>query len=142
MSNPNKSQIGAYLKATVGTVPAAPAAGTRNGAAIDRLHYGSCVLQASAGATTGTPTSFTLDAKLQDSADGTTGWADFVPHNGTAAVAPIAVASTQATKNIDLAGAKRFVRVVETLAFVAGTAPTLGAACSVILGGAKDKPAV
>lgn len=141
MANPNVSQIGHLISAKAGTVPVAASAGTRNGSAIDRQGMGSCVLQAQSGASSGTPTSFTLNAKLQDSDDGSTGWADYTPPSGTAAITAITAVNTNAEKDIDLAGAKRYVRVQEVVAFVGGTAPTLGAATSVVLGGAVSKSA-
>lgn len=142
MANPNVSNFGARAVSKAGTVPAAASAGTRNGSAIDRLGYGSCIVAANVGASSGTPTSFTLDYKLQDSADGSTGWADYTPPSGTAALTQITAASALSSKNIDLAGAKRYLRVVEVLAFVGGSSPTLGCSSVVVLGGAVVKPAV
>ena len=141
MANPNVSQIGSYILVKAGTVPAAQAAATRDGTAIDRLGYSSCVLFAQSGAVSGAPSTQTMDAKLQDSEDGSTGWADYTPPTGTAAVTQITAASSVSEKDVDLAGAKRYIRVRETVAFTAGTSPTLGAATQVVLGGAVVKPA-
>lgn len=145
MTVPHNKNSGAYFKVAAGNVPAAVAAGTRNSAAIDRLGYQSCKLATQTGATSGTPTSFTVNAKVQDSADGSTGWADYVPPRGVAADAAItalAAASAVGTKDIDLSSAKRYVRVVEVTAFVGGTAPTVGCVSELVLGGADFLPAV
>lgn len=142
MANPNASQIGAYALPKQATVPAAASAGTRNSSAIDRLGYGSCVLAESVGATTGSPSSFTVDAKIQDSADGSTGWADYSPPlSASAAITQITAASTIGIKNVDLSGAKRYIRVQEVVAFSGGSTPTVGVASVVVLGGAVAKPA-
>lgn len=129
--------IGSLVKAVLGNVPVAAAAGTRNGAAIDRQGFYSCVLTAISGAVTGAPTAQTLDAKLQDSADGSTGWADITG----AAIAQITAVNTLAQKDVNLSAAKRWIRVVETVGFTGGTSPTLGAAEAVVLGGADTLPA-
>ncbi|MDB4896886.1 MAG: hypothetical protein JWN15_3148, partial [Firmicutes bacterium] len=94
-------------KSVSGYAPQAASAGAIAGAAIDRFGYQSCVLLAKAGAATGTPTTQTFDAKLQDSADGTTGWADLVG----AATTQITAANGEQHKNVDLTGARRYIRV-------------------------------
>lgn len=140
----NSQDIGSFILPKAGTVPAAVAAGTRNSAVIDRFGASgsspakSCVLVAQSGAATGTPTSFSLNAKLQHGAlaDGSD-MADLAD----AAVTAITAASTQSTKSVSLEGAKRYIRTVEVTAFVGGTTPTLGATTAVILGGQPDLPA-
>lgn len=141
--HPSMNDIGAYVKTLKGTPPLASSGGTVNGAWIDRRGYMSCVLQASTGAVTGAPTAQTLDAKLQhaDDASGTNS-ADFVPGAaGSGAIAQITVANGEAEKDIDLTGAKPFIRVVDTVAFTGGTTPTLGKATTLVLGGAVKQPA-
>lgn len=134
--------VGSELKVATGNVPVAASAGTRNGAAIDRQGFLSCVLVAVSGAVSGSPSAQTLDAKLQDSADGSTGWADYVPAGaGSGAITQITAANTLARKNIDLSKAKRHIRVVEVVGFTGGTSPTLGAQEVVVLGGADVLPA-
>ena len=84
-----------------------------------------------AGAATGTPTSFSVACKLQESDDGSTGWADI---------------ANQRTGTLDAAGevavvqghhTKRYVRTVATPAFTGGTSPTLPYASAVC--GAKER---
>lgn len=143
MGTPQVSNAGAFISPQKGTVPQDVAAGVRNGAAIDRSGFGSCVLVGETGAVTGAPTGQTLDAKVQDSADGATGWADYVPPGGVAAdgaIAQITAVNTQAKKNIDLSGAKKFIRTVEVTTLTAGTTPKIGARTSLILGGPVEHP--
>jgi hypothetical protein len=138
MSAPHLRNIGSYLKPVHTLSPAASSAGARNGSAVDRLGYESAQIVVQTGATTGTPTSFTVDAKIQDSADGSTGWADYTAPGATAvaALTTLITADSTAKFNVDLSGAKRYVRVVQTIAFVAGTSPTLLNNAAVVLGGA------
>ena len=130
------TDIGAGLKLLKGTPPAASAAGAVNGAAINRQGFESCVLHAGSGAATGSPTTQALDAKLQDSADGSTGWADL----SGAAITQITAVNSEAHVNVNLRAAKQFIRVVTTVAFTGGTAPTLGNEAAVVLGGIDTKP--
>src|SRR5579862_5638489 len=123
-------------------------AGVRNGAAIQRLTPGvapgarfqGCTLGAQTGAGT-----FTLDAKIQTSPDGSTAWADYIPP-GQAVVASLSngpglmtVASSIAELDVDLEGALAFIRVVETLT-VAGGTPTFFPDENVVLYGADRTP--
>jgi len=128
--------IGAELKVVKGIPPNDVAAGTVNGAAIDRDGFLSCVLEGQTGAASGTPTSLTADFRLEDSADGSTGWADLA-----GAVVPQLTAVDQ-DKHVDanLASAKRYIRTVATVAFVGGTSPKVGVAAAVALGPALTAP--
>lgn len=135
-----KRNIGAFIRPAVGTLPQDASAGTINGAAIDRMSPGgtdesfeSCTLQAVAGAATGSPSAQTVDSKLQESSDGSTGWTDIT----SAAVTQIAADDTQATVDVDLSGIKRYIRTVTVVAFTGGSSPTIPVAASVILGGDK-----
>lgn len=129
--------IGALLKQAFGVGPAANAAGTVNGPAIDRLGYGSCSLAAITGLDTGSPSARSATVKLQDSADGSTGWADI-----TGASVAVAAVSSIGEVDVNLAIAKRYIRAVTTTAFTGGTTPTLFSAAVVTLGGADKVPAV
>lgn len=137
MSIPTRKDIGAYVKAQAGINPQDSAAATINGAAIDRQDFDSCVLHAAAGAATGTPTAQTVDAKLQDSADGSTGWADIAG----AAITQITADNGEAEKDVVLSGAKRYIRAVITVGFTGGTSPKIPVAASVVLGGGRELPA-
>jgi hypothetical protein len=139
------SDFGAYMKPVKGFNPVAQAAGAVNGPAIDRQGYESMRVHGSSGASTGTPTSFTADFKVQHSDDGSTGWADYAPGGAgatSAAVGTLTTINSEVSKNFVLAGAKRYIRVVCTLAFVGGTTPTLVVGSVVALGGSRAVPAV
>lgn len=131
-----QTDIGAYIKPVVGFFPQASGAATINGASIDRNGFYSAVLHGATGAVTGTPTGQTFDLKLQDSADGSTGWADI----SGAAITQITAVSTAGEINVNLTGAKRYIRAVGTVALTGGTTPTLQVAATVVLGGAVVKP--
>lgn len=138
MSVHPKRDVGGNV-ALVGGPDPFVAAGTQNGAAINRLSYGnaqSCVLFAQAGAASGSPTSKTFDVKIQDSSDGSTGWADV----SGAAVTQITADSAEGYKDVDLSAAKQYIRVVAVMALSGGSSPEWPVSCSVVLGGADTLP--
>lgn len=141
MGHPSRNNIGAYVKPTLALPAFAVVVGTRTGAAIDRLSAGimaqSCVLVAHTGAITGAPTSPTYDVKLQDSDDGSTGFADIA---GAAITQKTVATAALIEKDVDLGPAKRFIRAVEVTAMTGGTTPTHPAAVEVILGGHQSLP--
>lgn len=135
------TNIGAYVKTVKGINPANAAAGAINGPAIDRQGILSCELWHACGAATGSPSARTVDSKLQDSADGSTGWADYNPDGaGSGTAAQLTADNTEARKEINLAAAKRYIRTVETVAFTGGTSPAIPVAAGVVLGGADQLP--
>lgn len=142
MSTPNLSTIGPEIRLQTGTPPLAQTAATVVGAAIDRLGFDNLVLDVEVGAATGAPTSFTCDVKVQhcDTSGGT--YADWQPL-GTAISGAVATitATGRKRKTVDLKGAKRYLKVSNTVAFVGGASPTLPNAAVVLLGGAAVLPA-
>lgn len=138
----NKHDVGALFYQEIGTVPAASAAGAVTGSAIDRQGHYSCKLMAATGASTGTPTSFTLDAKIQhcDTSGGT--YADYTdPATGVAAaITAITAVNSKAEVDVNLAGAKRYLKVVTTAAFVGGSTPTIANSVALALGGSDTLP--
>jgi len=129
--------IGSLVKSTRGINPVDSAATTINGPAIDRQGYHSCVLHAACGAASGSPTAQTVDAKLQESADGSSGWADI----SGASITQITADNSEGEKDADLAGAKQYIRSVVTVAFTGGTSPKIPVAATVVLGGKDRTPA-
>jgi hypothetical protein len=133
--NSASTSIGSELDPKVGNVPLNNAAGTRNGSAINRFtsagRANSCVLHGQTGATEGGPASLTYDLKLQDSADGSTGWADI----SGASLTQIVAASTAGKKNVNLSAAKQYIRAVEVITLTGGSTPKLNASSTVVLGG-------
>lgn len=138
-----KSDIGAEVKVVTSAPPAARTA-TYNGPAIDVRNFESAVLHVRTGAVTGGPSAISVQSKLQYSADGTGGWADFVPptpYPGTdLATAPaITAADSEEHLNVNLAGVN-YVREVQAIAFTGGTAPAVNTASTLALGGARKTP--
>lgn len=130
--------IGALVKNQLGIPPTnAGAAETVNGAAIDRQGFLSGVLHHACGAAAGTPTGQTVDSKLQDSADGSTDWQDLSP---AIAATQLVADDTDAEVDVDLSGARQFIRVVTAVVLTAGTTPTIPVAATVTLGGADETP--
>jgi hypothetical protein len=145
MSAQTISGVGAEIAPRTGLAPQALSGSSDvNGTGIDRLGFNSCKLVAKTGATTGTPTSFTVAVRLQHSDAVGSGYTDFTPSvpnpGGTGAITPLAAANAIRDRSIDLKTAKRFIRAVATPAFVGGTSPTVLADVSVILGGADVLP--
>jgi len=146
-----QTDIGAYLEPAFTVAPQLSAAATIAGTGVDRLNtpsglpyqYYSCMLTVITGAVAGTPTSFTVDARFQDSADNTT-FADFNPGSqagsepalGWVSIPTITAANSVARVNVNLTAARRYIRPQVVVAFVGGTSPTVGVAAAIILGGA------
>ena len=117
----------------------APAAVTTDGAgsSIDRLGYAHML--ATINATVNSGTTPTIDCKVQDSADGSTGWADYVPgvyfdSNNTAqteAAFPQVTTDGVQKLDVDLSAAKRYVRFYNT---VGGTTPNVTVSVVALLG--------
>lgn len=135
--------IGDFIATKGGNPPAVVTAGTRTSAGINRLTLNSesCVLVGMTGAASGTPDSFTLDAKIQHSNDNGAAdpWTDYTPPadsspDGTTALGTMTAENTVTEKDVNLRGAKIYVRISETTAFVNGTAPSVIASTHLVLG--------
>jgi len=81
----------------------------------------------SSASATGTPDSYTVTCKLQESADGSTGWADI---NGQSTL----VLNGDKQQGFVRAAnrSQRYVRCVATPAFVAGTSPAVDVGANVL----------
>lgn len=128
--------FGQYGAAKKTINPANAPAGTITGSAIDRQGFLSAIFHVACGAASGSPTARTVDAKLQDSADGSTGWADI----SGAAIAQITADNSEQEINVDLSGVKRYIRAVVTVGFTGGTSPAIPVAATVVPGGADALP--
>ena len=126
------------VRVLASVLPQAKTAGALNGAAVDTEIYNDGMVVVNVGAVTGTPSAFTVDAKVQESDNGTSGWVD------VAGASIVAVTAIDKTAEIPLdpmrAAAKRYVRVVITPAFTGGTAPTALVAANVLLGNPDRGP--
>ena len=82
-------------------------------------NYASGQLVVGTRAATGTPSTISVTGKIQDSADGSTGWND-VPG---ASITPVAVENGTAKANFIARGCQAYVRAVVTPAFTGGSSP-------------------
>lgn len=134
-----RNNIGAFIALAIGVTPRAPtASGTAiKGTALDRTGFDSCTLALQTGATSGTPDSFSVAAKLQHSDTTTDG--DFTDITG-AAVTPITAANAIASVDVNLAGVKKYIRAVVTPTYVGGTTPSVLLSAAIVEGGAQSLP--
>lgn len=130
---------GAYIKGYKGVAPVSSAAATVNGGSIDRQGFMSAILSAITGVATGTPSTQTVTVKIQDSADGSTGWADYTPDVGSASFT-ITADGTFNDVNVNLRKAKRYIRAVIVVAFTGGSSPDQLVTALVQLAGADTLP--
>ena len=117
--------------------PSAPfSAGVENGVVTDRVCFHDAILGVAVGAATGTPTSFTVDVKVQtgDESNGSD-MADYEDVDGNVYnISTLLADNTYTFKNIVLEGAKKYIRIVLTVAFVGGTDPTIPVSVNFVLG--------
>lgn len=92
------------------------------------------------GAATGTPDAYTVDAKIEDSANNST-WATLKDAEGNDyAMTQASAAGIGVIDNVDLGRARQYVRLSVTHAFTGGTSPKLGLAGVLLLGNAQENP--
>lgn len=145
MNPTTQHNIGALIAPVSSVVPQASAAQTINGTSIDRQAHSmalSCVIHTATGAETGSPTTVSVQSTLQHSPDNST-WTNFLyDGTNTAQGTAITAADTDQAYDVDLALADRYLRVVTVVSFTGGSAPTVGVAASLILGGENTLAAV
>ena len=139
--------VGAFINNVLGLAPVRVTAGggadnvDQNGPAIDRKGYLSCEFSLVAQGVLGTSETAAVEARIQDSIDGSSGWANYGD--------PVAIALTDAVNNergmangkLNLDGAKRFIRLVGKANPSAGSTDTVDIAGVVTLGGPNELPA-
>jgi|SRR5579884_227265 hypothetical protein len=139
--HPRFLDIGGYLKTIVSALNGAASAAV-NGSAVQLVgpgyDYQSCQFVVASGAATGSPTGISVAGKIQDSADGSTGWADVAG----AAITAITQSNGQANINVNLRGTRGYIRAVVTPTFTGGASPAIPVAGILVLGGASEDPAV
>jgi len=136
---PSHNDIGAFISVRRAIPPQAAAAGAISGdsnTGIDRSGFQSCVLHVGTGATSGTPDSFSVAGKLQESDSAATGYTDITD----AAITSITTENSAAKVNVDLSGCKQYIRAVVTPAFVNGSTPKVGVEAVIVLGGSANLP--
>lgn len=138
--------IGSVVLQSPSVAPQVASAGAINGASVDTQGIiGGPPLSAAVDVTTGAagggPTTQSATIQVQDSADNAT-FANYVPP-GLAASPSVAitVVNGRATLAVDLSGARRYLRVVCTVAFTGGASPTLAVSSGFTFGGLKELPA-
>lgn len=94
------------------------------------------------GATSGSPTSFTVDAKLQHSSDGGSTWSDAKDVDGNTYQMATMTAEGVAKIPFDRETLKESLQVLITAAFVGGTTPKVGVGAALLLGFPKYAPAL
>lgn len=145
MSIARMKELGSFITTSQSVAPQLCAAGTFNGTGVDRMpsgdqEYLSGIVAVSIGATAGTPTSFTVDVSIQDSADNSTFAAVAAGFGGPIAITQAVAASQMVTAKFNANGLRRYVRAVAVVAFVGGTSPTIALAVDITLGGVAKAP--
>eukprot|EP00919_Chromeraceae_sp_WS-2016_P047586 GHVR01112737.1.p2 GENE.GHVR01112737.1~~GHVR01112737.1.p2 ORF type:complete len:148 (+),score=14.73 GHVR01112737.1:176-619(+) len=136
--------VGGYIKVVAGNVPvAAVQAGAMTGVAIDRDGYNSCVVHVATGAVTGSPDAISVTCKVYHSLDNSADPFAVYKPDGTneAAITAVTAASSQGQLDVNLAGAKRYIKLYPVLAVTGGSGPpTVMVQTTVALGGATAPP--
>lgn len=107
--------------------------GAVSGSAVSIFGFLSGMAQIDVGAVTGTPTSFAVAGKVQESNDGLTSWTDIEG----ASITSITAINKSAQIRLALrksATAKKYVRLVITPTFVDGTSPKVNIAGFIVMG--------
>ena len=140
--SPAGGTLGEQIQDTSGLDPIASTGATHNGKVLNRELFNTIVWLVQGGATTGTPTSFTVDAKVQesDASDGTGMTDAAVGDFGGVAITQQTAASFAVELESDLQKLKKFVRIVVTTAFVGGTSPTIPVDVCATLGANERGP--
>lgn len=113
-----------------------------DGSAVDTMGYNTAMLTFEAGAISGSPSATSIAAKVQESADGSTNWADALDNTGTV-IGGTLTASGVLLARIEGLGLerKRYLRAVETTTFTGGTSPAVLVHGNILLGRGFEKPA-
>lgn len=109
------------------------------GVGVDRTGYLSAGVEYSAGICPSVPTGFTVALLVEHSADNSS-WATFdtIATFGTAG--GLSAASTVKYFDLNLRGAKKWIRITETLTFTGGTSPSQVGGVNFILGDKNAEP--
>ena len=130
-------KLGETAKVTAGIAPGIFAAGDLTPIVIDRYAFEDAIVHLKVGAATGTPTAQSVALKLQtgDAVNGS----DMSDVTGEVITA-LTADNLEAELDLDLAGYKRYLQVIPTVAFTAGTTPKIPVAVTVVLGKAVSIP--
>lgn len=130
--------VGGIVTSKVALTPrnqAAAASFGLNGSSIQKKDALSALFVVSLGATEGTPDSFTVDARLEDSADNSSFAAVSAVTGRTPSVAitQITAAAGRAFLEVDLRHVREYFRLSFTVAFVNGTSPKINMCAECVL---------
>lgn len=142
--------LGSSVKGILALAPMQITAGdandgvAQNGPAIDRLGYDSAVLVVPVSAALAEAATLTINARLQESADGSTGWVDIPGAVTSNLVLTGGVGGSTESGllelNVNLRPCKRYVRAVITGDLSAATTDTQRFGAVLILGGSAVEP--
>jgi hypothetical protein len=138
MNTSLQHNIGGYVAVATSVLPQS-ATGNVNGSGLDRLAHNnalSCVLHVVAGADSGSPSTLSVQAKLQHAPDNST-WTDYDPpgQSTVGETAALTAVNTEVSVAIDLSSADRYVRAVALVSFTGGTSPAIQVAADIVFGG-------
>jgi hypothetical protein len=110
------------------------------GSTVDTLGYDNAKIHAYGAQASGSPTAASVVVKLQESADGSTNWADALDNTGTVigfTLSALQTAAAPGAARIEGLGLnrKRYLRLVATPAFTGGTSPAVLAYAELVFGG-------
>jgi hypothetical protein len=128
------------------SVPAQSFSGSTavNGSSVDTSGADNGALYANGAQTSGSPSAATLVVTLQESANGTSGWANALDNTGTVIGFTLNCESAAAENVARIEGLnlnrKRYLRAVITPAFTGGSSPAILGFAQIILGNNQQLP--
>jgi hypothetical protein len=138
--------MSSFLERSLGVAEVLPVitinTATVKGIAVDRTGYLSARLDHIAGICPSVPTGFTVAVKIQHSVDATDGnFSDFITSIATFGLASdLSAASVQKYWDLDLTGAKAFIRSVTVITFTGGSSPSSIWSQTLVLGDKNVEP--
>ena len=115
-----------------------------NGNSVDTLGGDNAALYARCAAASGSPTTFTVAFKVQESADGSTNWTDALDNTGTAIGFTLNCKTAAAENLARIEGLnlnrKRYLRAVATPTIAGGSSPATAFVASIVIGNNGQLP--
>ena len=115
-----------------------------NGTTVDTLSYDNAKIHVYSAQASGSPSAASLAVTLQESADGSTNWANALDNTGTvigftlSALQSAAAVGAARVEGLGL-NRKRYLRVVVTPTFTGGTSPAVLAYGELVFGGGAQQ---
>ncbi|HLY40476.1 MAG TPA: hypothetical protein VKR52_04640 [Terracidiphilus sp.] len=115
-----------------------------DGSSVNTAGYDNAAIHAYGAETSGSPSAATLVVTLQESANGTSGWANALDNTGTVIGFTLNCESAAAENVARIEGLnlnrKQYLRAVITPAFTGGSSPAILGFAEIVLGNAEQKP--